>query len=110
MDLTKYRHIVFIGERTLQEQQPNNRRATVTFQDFDNIGAQSGGWSVAWQGYNGNYFWKDEYKKMSNASSILDAVKARVDVTRTDCDLGEKPRQRNSCSRGHAAATSFKRT
>ena len=37
---------------------------------------QNGGWSVRWQGYEGNDFWKDKNKQSSNASSILDALKA----------------------------------
>jgi beta-glucosidase len=36
---------------------------------------QSGGWSVRWQGFEGNDFWKDKNKASSNASSILDALK-----------------------------------
>lgn len=37
---------------------------------------QSGGWSVRWQGFEGNDFWKDKNKQSSNASSILDALKS----------------------------------
>jgi beta-glucosidase len=36
---------------------------------------QSGGWSVRWQGFMGNDFWKDTLKEQSNASSLLDALK-----------------------------------
>jgi len=35
---------------------------------------QSGGWSLRWQGFEGNSQWKGENKKNSNASSILDAL------------------------------------
>lgn len=45
------------------------------FRNFDNIGMQCGGWTVRWQGYEGNDFWKDKNKQSSNASSILDALK-----------------------------------
>jgi beta-glucosidase len=37
---------------------------------------QCGGWTVRWQGYEGNDFWKDQNKASSNASSILDALTA----------------------------------
>ena len=37
---------------------------------------QCGGWTVRWQGYMGNDFWKDNNKQTSNASSILDALKS----------------------------------
>lgn len=37
---------------------------------------QAGGWSVRWQGVEGNQFWSGDLKGKSNASSILDALKA----------------------------------
>ena len=37
---------------------------------------QCGGWSVRWQGYQGNEFWSGQNKQTSNASSILDALLA----------------------------------
>lgn len=45
------------------------------FQHFDNIGMQCGGWTVRWQGFEGNDFWTDKNKESSNASSIFDALK-----------------------------------
>ena len=46
------------------------------FRKFDNIGMQNGGWSVRWQGFEGNDFWSGDNKVKSNASSILDALQA----------------------------------
>lgn len=37
---------------------------------------QCGGWTVRWQGFEGNDFWKDSNKQSSNASSILDALRS----------------------------------
>lgn len=37
---------------------------------------QCGGWTVRWQGYQGNEFWSGDNKVQSNASSILDALLA----------------------------------
>jgi beta-glucosidase len=48
-----------------------------TYQDYDNIGAQTGGWTIAWQGYEGNEFWTGKNKETSHATSILDAIKAK---------------------------------
>lgn len=45
------------------------------YRNFDNIGLQCGGWTVRWQGYQGNEFWADANKISSNATSILDALK-----------------------------------
>ena len=83
VDFNSYTHIVLMGEREEHEALVNWQTATTTFQDFDNIGAQNGGWSVSWQGYNGNFFWSGEHKDRSHASSILDALKARVDSSKT---------------------------
>ena len=44
------------------------------FRNFDNIGMQCGGWSVRWQGFEGNDFWSGALKTKSNASSVLDAL------------------------------------
>ncbi len=41
---------------------------------YDNIGMQNGGWSIRWQGFEGNHYWSDQYKQMSRASSILDGL------------------------------------
>lgn len=46
------------------------------FRNFDNIGMQCGGWTTRWQGVEGNEFWTGDLKAKSNASSILDALKA----------------------------------
>ena len=35
---------------------------------------QSGGWSLRWQGFEGNSQWEGENKEKANASSILDAL------------------------------------
>ena len=44
------------------------------FRDYDNIGMQSGGWSLRWQGFEGNSQWEGDNKQKANASSILDAL------------------------------------
>ncbi len=36
---------------------------------------QSGGWTVRWQGIEGNDFWSGALKTKTNASSILDSLK-----------------------------------
>jgi hypothetical protein len=36
---------------------------------------QSGGWTVRWNGFEGNSMWQGDSKTKSNASSILDALK-----------------------------------
>jgi beta-glucosidase len=43
---------------------------------------QSGGWSVRWQGFEGNDFWSDANKNSSNATSLLDALKSLQKVNK----------------------------
>lgn len=45
------------------------------FRNFDSIGLQCGGWTIRWQGSEGNDFWDEKIKAVNNASSILDALK-----------------------------------
>lgn len=66
------KYVVLVGENIINI---NRLTRVELFRNFDNIGMQSGGWSVRWQGFEGNDFWKDKNKASSNASSILDALK-----------------------------------
>jgi beta-glucosidase len=73
IDQENTKYIVLTGERTIDES-VKGQSVTTVYQDFNNIGAQNGGWSVAWQGYEGNFFWNGDLKTQSHASSILDAL------------------------------------
>jgi beta-glucosidase len=64
-------YIVLVGEKIINI---NSLAKYSLFLNYDNIGMQCGGWSLRWQGFEGNSQWKDENKKLSNASSILDAL------------------------------------
>lgn len=56
-DTIKY--VVLVGESILSL---NRLTKVELFRNFDNIGMQAGGWSIRWQGYEGNDFWKDKNK------------------------------------------------
>lgn len=64
-------YVVLVGEKIINI---NNLAKNELFLNYDNIGMQSGGWSLRWQGFEGNSQWKGDNKKNSNASSILDAL------------------------------------
>ena len=66
-------YIALVGEKIINI---NNLAKNELFLSYDNIGMQSGGWSVRWQGFEGNSMWKGESKTASNASSILDGLKS----------------------------------
>lgn len=54
------KNIVFVGERTIYEQ-IGLIKMNVLYQDFDNTGAQCGGWSLRWQGFESCKYWNSEY-------------------------------------------------
>lgn len=63
LESSKIKHVVFIGERTIaQVYDGASSRIDTVYQDFDNIGAQNGGWSLRWQGFEGNRYWDGEFK------------------------------------------------
>jgi beta-glucosidase len=65
------KHVVLAGEAIIDVKD----EVKTLYQQYDNIGAQNGGWSVRWQGYMGNRLWSGELKEKSGASSILDNLK-----------------------------------
>ncbi len=69
--LSTIKYVVLIGEKI-----HNLNRLTKLhlFRNYDNIGMQNGGWTVRWQGFEGNDFWTGDAKTKTNASSILDAL------------------------------------
>lgn len=65
-------YIVLVGERIINI---NNLAKNELFLSYDNIGMQCGGWTLRWQGFEGNSMWEGDAKTQSNASSIMDALK-----------------------------------
>ena len=64
-------YIVLVGERIINI---NGLARNELFRNFDDIGMQNGGWTLRWQGFEGNSLWEGENRKSSNASSILDGL------------------------------------
>ena len=64
-------YIVLIGERVINI---NGLAKNELFRNFDNIGMQNGGWTLRWQGFEGNSQWQGENKANSRATSILEAL------------------------------------
>lgn len=76
----KVKYVVMIGERTIEQIYDGaSSRINTVYQDFNNIGAQNGGWALRWQGFEGNQYWEGDFKEQSHATSLLDAVSSRVD-------------------------------
>ena len=78
LEAEKIKYVVLIGERKIAQRYDNesDRKDTV-YQDFDNIGAQNGGWTLRWQGFEGNQWWQGANKESSHATSILESLKSK---------------------------------
>ncbi len=50
------KYIVLVGDRTVDQVYEGEGRVRTVYQDFDNIGSQNGGWSIRWQGIDGNEY------------------------------------------------------
>ena len=68
----KIQYIVLVGERIINI---NGLARNELFRSFDDIGMQNGGWTLRWQGFEGNSQWHGENLKSTNASSILNGLK-----------------------------------
>lgn len=44
------------------------------------MGSQNGGWTIAWQGLEGNEYFSGDYKTATHATSLLDGIKTRFDI------------------------------
>ncbi len=77
IDIDKISNVVLVGEKIIDVQTAQAPVRTL-FQDYDNIGVHNGGWTIRWQGFEGNKFWQGKNKETSRASSILDALKAAI--------------------------------
>lgn len=86
VDINNIRNIVLVGEKIIEVQTTQSPQPTL-FQDYDNIGAQNGGWTIRWQGYEGNKFWQGENKETSRASSILDGLNGAIEDSGQDIQL-----------------------
>lgn len=76
IDTSSIEYVVFTGDATIDQLYDTGDRETNIYQNYDNIGAQTGGWTISWQGIQGNLFWEEgsSYKATSGAASILDSI------------------------------------
>jgi beta-glucosidase len=86
IDINKIKNIVLVGEKIIDVQTAQSPQPTL-FQDYDNIGVQNGGWTIRWQGFEGNKFWQGENKETSRASSILDGLNEAINDSSQDIQL-----------------------
>ncbi|MCI0454159.1 MAG: glycoside hydrolase family 3 C-terminal domain-containing protein [Candidatus Dadabacteria bacterium] len=86
IDFNKIQNIVLVGEKIIDVQTSQSPQPTL-FQDYDNIGAQNGGWTVRWQGFEGNKFWQGENRAASRAGSILDGLNEAIKDSNQDIQL-----------------------
>lgn len=70
------KYIVLVGESRVNQLDDQGERHQTLYPNYDNIGAQNGGWTLAWQGIEGNAFWQGEHKTTSGATTILEGLHA----------------------------------
>ncbi|MFI0435025.1 MAG: glycoside hydrolase family 3 N-terminal domain-containing protein [Parachlamydiaceae bacterium] len=75
IEAKKIKYIVLLGTSLINAQQNDGTYVPTLFANYDNIGIQTGGWTISWQGIEGNDFWYGQYKKSSGATSLLDGIK-----------------------------------
>lgn len=55
LQVDKIKYIVLVGERIINI---NGLARNELFRSFDDIGMQNGGWTLRWQGFEGNSQWE----------------------------------------------------
>ena len=98
---SQVKYVVFIGERTISQIYKDSGRTDTVYQDYDNIGVQNGGWSLRWQGFEGNQWWSGDYKTQTHASSILDAFKTRFNEATLLYPTYDNAESQESVEKGH---------
>lgn len=71
----KIKYVILVGESLVSVRQDDGSHINTLFTNYNNIGIQNGGWTVSWQGIEGNDFWQGNYKQSSAASSVQDGLK-----------------------------------
>lgn len=75
LEKEKIEYIILVGTSLINVRQDDGTYIPTFFANYNNIGIQTGGWTVSWQGIEGNDFWLGKYKISSGASSVLDGLK-----------------------------------
>ncbi len=60
------KNIVLLGEKIIAIEKGHELHL-----NYHNMGAMNGGWTVRWQGFEGNYFWSGENGRQANATTLL---------------------------------------
>jgi beta-glucosidase len=54
LKMSNIKYVILVGERIINI---NGMARNELFRSFDDIGMQNGGWSLRWQGFEGNSQW-----------------------------------------------------
>lgn len=54
LKMSSIKYVILVGERIINI---NGMARNELFRSFDDIGMQNGGWSLRWQGFEGNSQW-----------------------------------------------------
>ena len=74
IDPAQIKYVILTGERIIATQTSKTGKKQMLYTNYDNIGVQNGGWTLTWQGAEGNVLWSGENKKSSGAASLFDGI------------------------------------
>jgi beta-glucosidase len=71
----KIKYVILLGEEALSVHKDDGSSTKTLFANYNNVGAENGGWTVAWQGVEGNLLWRGKNKKTSAATTLAESLK-----------------------------------
>ncbi len=71
-------YVVLLGTSSIHKKQNDGKYIPASYANYDNIGIQTGGWTISWQGIEGNAFWQGSNKRESGATTLLEGIKKLV--------------------------------
>ena len=74
----RVKYVVLVGDSLVNQRNDDNQQQLTLYPNYNNIGAQNGGWTVAWQGTEGNTLFSGANKARSGATSVLDGLRQVV--------------------------------
>ena len=74
----RIKYVVLVGDSLVNQRNDAKQQQLTLYPNYNNIGAQNGGWTVAWQGTEGNTLFSGANKARSGATSVLDGLRQVV--------------------------------
>ncbi len=73
LNSNKLKYIILLGQHRVKK-----NGGSEVYPLYNNLGVQNGGWTIRWQGYEGNFMWNTREKRSAHGSTLLDGIKSIV--------------------------------